>query len=162
MFTSTQPPVFMQRFGSWINTKIWKIENYTLLFILLSIVLHELFQLETDLVIAAFLLILSMSYFFSAFRVPDIPELKGIHLFSIKLTGFGSSVASIGILFALFGWPGDSTALLSAMLVMGICIPVLLYMEQMGNRFFPARMYIRLAVLILVSLLFYFELYNYS
>jgi hypothetical protein len=93
------------RIGDFIQSKILKYEIQILVLIIL-ILLLRIFNIPfTGMIGTLVLMSISVIYFFSAFAIPDNPELTAIDNFIYKLTAIASSVVIIGILFLIQHWP---------------------------------------------------------
>ena len=158
MNSLNRDPEYLLRIGNFINSIINRLEFYVALFVVLTLVLQQVLNLDLSIVSTGFLLLLAVAYFFSAFKTLPEKEDSGINRFILKLLGFGSSIAVMGILFTISGWPGYEISLNSAGMMMIICIAAILFVKLLrkDSKVISKRIIIRICVFsVLVAFLFF-------
>ncbi len=158
MNTFNKDPEYLVKIGTFINTKINKIETYVAIFSIITIALQQLLNQSLSIVFTGFLLILAMACFFSAIKSLPESEDSGINRFILKLTGYGSSLAIIGILFTISKWPGHNIPLNAAGLILIICIISILYIKilKKDSQLISTRIIIRIAILSAICAFLFF------
>ncbi|MFZ5940386.1 MAG: GldL-related protein [Bacteroidota bacterium] len=146
----------LEKAGNWMKKRIAGFETTILILFILSLILELLLSVNLRIIITALLLITSSVYYFLAFAGASA-ENKSLEQFLNRLTGFGSSIMTIGILFKLNNWPGNGIALTGGLLVSAPCLLAFLYFRYIGNK--PSLISGRTALRLLVMTAFILILY---
>lgn len=147
----------MERAGNWLKERIAPFETTILLLFIFFLIQEILLSVNLSIIIKVLLLITSVFYYFLAFAGTS-SENKSLEQFLNRLTGFGSSILIIGILFKMYNWPGGSLALTGGLIVSAPCLLAFLYFRYIGKKpeLISGRTGIRIFILCIFSLVLYF------
>jgi hypothetical protein len=140
--------------GNKIKARLPQYERFLLAVIAICLLINYLHVLFSGVINSLLLSSMGVIYFFSAFSTQWEAEVTAFDIFIYKLSGFGSSVLVIGILFTMQHWPGNRNMLIMGLLTLVI---TLIYMLLQNKRRSAAKPFdqwliIRMAVLIIMAL----------
>lgn len=120
-------------FGTWISGRVIKIETPLFLIALIAVLQDIRSESNFSIIVITALLLLSLTYFFSAYSKMPEEENDGYTAFFSKLLGFGSAMTIIGILFKIENWPGHKISMNSAIMMAGICL-IVVVIQRVGRQ----------------------------
>lgn len=128
-----QNPETLIKLGNRIGRLLERVETPVGLIIILTIIAEQYTDLSLTVLRVIAMLSLATLYFFSSYAQESDKEVNGLSRFIIKLSGYGSSIATIGVLFTFEKWPGYNTALTSGCLVLLFCLVFIAY-QRLSDR----------------------------
>jgi hypothetical protein len=96
----------VKKIGNLVKKSLDKYEAILGFIFVILIILKISTNFQFTVLITLVIMILAISYFFSAFAVPEIENIGGFELFIHKLASWGCSVALMGLLYRLNSWLG--------------------------------------------------------
>jgi len=147
---------FLRKAGSWVNNLLEKYEIFAVALFLLFFFIDFFSDLPVYPFEVALLLFLALSYYMSGYACTKDATQRQI--FIQKLSGFGPSMALIGILFRIFNWPGYDIALSGGLIVMALFLIFYLVKRFILSKSGPLSKRVVLRMLILSALCLFFYL----
>jgi len=146
------------RIGNWIYQRIDFLELILVLIFAVAFALKTQFDIPVNPLIVISLSALSLVYFLSSFKIPEVDNPEAILMFANTLSGYSLSVVSIGILFNLMNFSGSNIMLIVGSLNLILILPTIIYMKSKNKAwdFFNNRYLIRLFIIAVSGIYLWF------
>lgn len=140
--------------GNKIKARLPQYEKFLLAGIAICLLINYLHVPFSGVINSLLLSSMGVIYFFSAFSTLWESEVTAFDIFIYKLSGFGSSVLVIGILFIMQQWTGNRNMLIIGVFTLAIALIYMLLQNKKRSaaKPFDQWLIIRMAVLIIIAL----------
>jgi hypothetical protein len=150
--------------GNKIKARLPQYERFLLAVIAICLLINYLHVPFSGVIGTLLLSSMGVIYFFSAFSTLWETEVTAFDIFIYKLSGFGSSVLVIGILFTMQQWTGSRNMLIIGILTLVIALiyTLLQNKKRSAAKPFDQWLIIRMTVLIIIALGLVIDAFGWS